>query len=439
VITYKLSTSFFLSLMLLVLAQCWSPADAKDKSKNKDKEVKHYIRVPVFFVTDRRREAHDKGEGYVNFGTTRQYLGKCGHDPYLGVSYAVIENTHNKPIDGLRKELGWQNVSKHHEGTYSVALICGCTYETAKDRWSEALYKDAMLTPDKEVFIFAPGYMSTFESGIREAARFAYYSERPVVLYSWPSKGKFRGYTADEASIEWSQEHFNDMLHEIIDLGNRSPGIKARLLAHSMGSRLILRAVPIIKGQDVFNEISVVCPDVDDGLVKHYVTTCVTAQGKATVRLYMSRKDKMLALSQLVHGGYKRLGEDHAGLMPTVLKSPYQPASEVCEIELSEATKKRFQTIDFTNMDRGTLGHKIPVHLICSMSQTGQPPEGVELKFQTGGAEDEATKLMHKVAHIGAEEKAAETGYYEVFGPKLRLGSKLPKLNFFAKDWTLKD
>ncbi len=417
-----------------------TPAVKKHHSGAAAKEESGRILIPVFFITDRNREPkHDKCE-YTKFGRLRQYIGRCNHDPHMGVAYAAIDNTRGKAIDAKLTDLGWKHGHAHKEGTSTVNLIDGCTYEEAKDKFYEDVYGKSQLSPDHEILVFAPGYMSTFESGLQEAARFAYYSERPVILYSWPSMGKFRDYTADEASIEWSQEHYNDMIQELMDLGKRPSNVQVRLLAHSMGSRLVVRAAPLTKGNPTFAEISVVCPDIDDGLVKHYMSKCVLNDGRAMVRLYMSRRDRMLKFSQLVHGGYQRFGEDKDITPP----SPYKPASSECSATLSADALKRFQTIDFTEMDEGTLGHKIPVALICSMSRTGKPPENIEFKHKTSAHQDCNPLMMH-VSHLDHVEKENTVGYYEahVIGGKktvvASLHRKLPVLHtFFGKDWTLK-
>jgi esterase/lipase superfamily enzyme len=89
-----------------------------------------------------------------------------------------------------------------------------------------------------------------------------------------------------------------------------------------MGTRLAVRASDRFPGATFCNEVALVCPDVDDGLVGHYMgdaTVLKAGQGAPTVRLYMSRKDKMLGLSQRVHGGYERTGKQKE-LDPKLMK-----------------------------------------------------------------------------------------------------------------------
>lgn len=430
-----------LRITLCLLVLLWlAPLQAQAKKAEAESNTQHLVNIPIFFITDRNREpCHDKAQ-YAKFGLLRQYTGVCNHDPHVGVAYCAIDNNRQKPLTQNLQDLGWMPANKHVEGAFSISLIEQCTYEEAKDKFYEDIYKKAGVGTERDIFVFAPGYMSTFESGLKEAARFAYYAERPVILYSWPSKGKFRAYSADEASIEWSQDHYNDMIAELSDIGKKDPATKIHLIAHSMGARLLLRAIPLIKEKNNFAEVAFVCPDVDDGVVKHYVRQCLSNDSKASIRMYMSHKDEMLKLSQLVHGGYARLGEE-AGL--SVAASPYKKTPQCASMILSPEAMKRFQTIDFTSMDEGTLGHKIPVHLMTSMSLTGHPPGEIEFEHKKKDHED-CSSLMLQISNL-LEQDEASAGYFrvKVAGKKApvigAVKGKLPVLHtMFGKDWTMK-
>jgi hypothetical protein len=403
----------------------------------------HTLSIPVFFITDRNREdCKGKAEPMPKFGRLRQYHGLCSHDPFVGVAQVAIDNHAHKALDEHRAKIGWKAVHKIAEGPQSASLIEGCTYPEAKQRFYDELYKQAVSTPDREVFVFAPGYMSSFESGLKEAARFAYYAERPVLLYSWPSKGKFRDYASDTASVEWSQEHYNEMVDELSAMTKKDPAVSVRLVAHSMGSRLLMRALPLVHKHNTFSEVVFVCPDVDDGVVKHYLLPCLTTKAKTTMRLYMSHKDEMLKISQLVHGGYKRLGEQ-TGF--AIEPSPYKKQKvDSAALAFDPEAVKRFQTIDFTDMDTGTLGHKIPVSLITNMSLAGRPPETIAIERMCRASED-CSATMLDVASLGESQDPSSVAYFKVKpshvgAPVLRaVKRKLPQLNtFFGHDWTMK-
>lgn len=350
--------------------------------------VPKFIRIPVFYVTDRNRVDNGKDKAAVQFGRERMHEGLCEHDPFLGVAYCVIKNLENKPECNSWKNRGWEVSTAKCEGPTGITLLPGKDHIEKTANFYESVYKETSQEPEKELYIFAPGYMSTFESGLRSAARLAYYSERPMLLYSWPSKGKFTEYFADEATVEWSQEHFEDMLNNVGKCAERNPPIGARVYAHSMGGRLILRATPVLKANKAVKEISVICPDVDNGVVKHYANKYFDGKQKIIVRLYESKRDEMLRFSQLVHGGYKRFGEDRQALdslLPAGSDASLT-ASDITDMKLETPEEcamtkmlKRVQTIDYTDLDVGTVGHRIPVEVLASLSERGCPGAGLKM------------------------------------------------------------
>lgn len=423
---------------LLIISTGAAPASAKKK----DTEKKEYVTIPVFFVTDRNVEEKD---GKMVFGTDRQYLKSCPHDAHLGVAMCVVENNKHKAISAPLASLGWTAAKGPQASTEEITDITDPDYEKAEVKFYTKLNEKVAATPDREAFVFVPGYMSTLESGLTEAARFAYYSERPLVLFSWASGGKVRKYSNDESNIAWSQDHFDHVLtrlSEMRKLAAEKP-FTVRIFAHSMGARLVLAAVPIFKENPAFSEVSLICPDVDDGLFQHYVSKYGQAKGSANFRLYLSHRDKMLAVSKKIHGGHLRLGQ--TSLSDNQGKISHPPdEKEAIPVTLDlRRDDRRFQTLDVTELDRGGVGHKIPVELMCSISQTGRPNEefkvvtsAAQAPVSTGGAD----------SSMSAKAEASYSGYMwvvPIIQPKLSVVNavkeKVPSMRLIkAKDWTIK-
>jgi hypothetical protein len=150
-----------LFLLLLCCAFFALPAQASDCKA---------VRIPVFFVTDRNRE--DKGDdAHVVFGRERKYRGVCKHDPYMGVAYCVVKNIEHKCSSPLWNELGWQTYQDNRrEGMTGIKLTEGADYAEQRTRFFEDFYALSQKMPSPhEVDVFVPGYMSTFESGLRSA------------------------------------------------------------------------------------------------------------------------------------------------------------------------------------------------------------------------------------------------------------------------------
>lgn len=369
-------------------------------------EVPAMIRVPVFFVTDRNLEkSESKNEGAV-FGPHRKYIGDCLHDPFMGCGYCVVKNETGKTLSPELSELGWSAAAaSDKEGETVVQTIDANDFAKVQSAFYSKLRDAAEKTSRKEIVLFAHGYKNTFDAALRTAGRFSYAYETPVVLYSWPSVAKLRSYNSDENNNEWSQEHFNDVGLKLQEICDTEPNLKLRLFAHSMGTRLIVRGMPFLCGKSFVKEVALVCPDVDGGLVKHYARRYLSEKGTTTVRLYMSQRDKALALSQMIHGGYARFGEC-ADSIAGVAKTAFQQgekdsqSSEKTDSWLSEVLTKRMQTIDFTDLDSGVIGHKIPVDLMCSMSNSNVP--GKDLKFvdEKSGARSRASLTLSKLTKL---------------------------------------
>jgi esterase/lipase superfamily enzyme len=393
-----------LIVLLLVFLFCTSAAHADDNAPA-------FIRVPMLFVTDRNQLLPTKLQA-IDFGPHRKYSGECLHDPFMGTAFCVVANVDKKPITPALKALGWEPAApKEKETVTQATLIQADNFTDIQKKFYDKVHEQALLSPDKSIFIFAHGYKYTFHRALFSAARMAYNAERPLILYSWPSVAKLRSYTADENNVEWSQEHFNDVVVRLEKMCADDPSVTLRMYAHSMGNRLIVRACPLLREQKCFTEFNMICPDVDDGLVQHYARKYLSANGTAKIRIYMSQKDKALAFSQLLHGGYTRLGEcaDSFGGMVDFVLGNKDAASDKPDPNMEALlakTKARMQTIDFTAIDLGWMGHSIPAKLICSMSFYGKPCTGLSLVDEESGSRGKTANFFAKLTKVTDKDEA---------------------------------
>ncbi len=199
----------------------------------------------------------------------------------------------------------------------------------AYDQFGQAILDTVKRTGAKEVFIFLHGFNNPFAGSASKAARLAYTLECHVVLYSWPSVGKLLQYSVDACNNEWSQEHFNRLVEELLELKEKY-GLKFDLVAHSMGNRLVIRSSQLVKGKHLFDQVFLVDPDIDAETFVHYIArytiggkqssgtplamaeayaTDQTLQNHAKLRILFSRKDNALPFAELFFGGYTRLGQ----------------------------------------------------------------------------------------------------------------------------------
>lgn len=390
---------------LIVWIACFWGISASAASEASDPNSPKLVRVPVFFVTDRNLVTTKAETGPV-FGGQRKYTTDCKHDPFMGYGYFVIENKSAKQLTGQLIAQGWSAAAEHEKDGFSkIELIKDADFPTIEKQFCAKVQDSALKSKSNDVVVFAHGYNNPFDAALRTAARFSYEYETPAILYSWPSVGKLRSYSSDETNNEWSQEHYNEFISKLEEVCSANPSMHLRVFAHSMGSRLVIRATPFLREKDTVREVAVICPDIDQGLVNHYCYRYLSAKGTANLRVYMSQDDKALVFSQLVHGGYTRLGEcaDALSSMATnifKLQDPTaKPNSEEQKRmdEVKEITKRRLQTIDFTDFDSGLIGHKIPAALMASMSYTNTPGPGLKLVEEASGQRNRGSRVLSRI------------------------------------------
>lgn len=127
------------------------------------KKQVHFIRVPLFFVTDRNLLPNKPNSSAVVFGPHRKYLGDCKHEPYLGTAYCVVENTEDKPLTSELKALGWTEAeAKDKEADYKATILPGDNFISVEKDFFDKVHQEALLTSDKNIFVFAHGYKNSF-------------------------------------------------------------------------------------------------------------------------------------------------------------------------------------------------------------------------------------------------------------------------------------
>ncbi len=373
-----------------------------------------FLKIPVLFITDRNL-APPKGQpDVVDFGAHRKYIGDCQHDCFMGDTYCVVPNIEGKQLTKRLRDLGWAAAKNNEkEGSFKASLLSGDNFKNIEQNFYSKVHEQSLRSADHNVFLFVHGYKNSFKAALYKAAHLAYYAERPMIFYSWPSVSRLQAYSSDENNCEWSQEHFNEVVTKLTALYKADPSFKVRLVTHSMGARLAVRAAPLLREQPWAVELSLVCPDIDDGLVRHYTKRYLSAKGTATIRVYMSHRDQALAISQFFHGGYARLGEcaksfweltTHAGTGGDTGKNDPEL------LALLEKTKHRMQTINFTSIDSGPMGHKVPAKLLCSMSFTNAPPPELKLIPEKLVHRNKISQLISKAMDLTSPEELSIKG-----------------------------
>lgn len=164
------------------------------------------------------------------------------------------------------------------------------------------LFKDQLL-------IFIHGYNVSFDEALLRAAQINFDLEFDGALmpFIWPSQGELSGYQIDEKNAAAAAE---DLVKLLRQLGRHFPGKKVHFIAHSMGNRVLLRALKKLSHnaedwQQLFQNIKLgeiiwAHPDVNRD--EFSAVAKRLADLGASMTLYSTRDDWALWASKLFHG-----------------------------------------------------------------------------------------------------------------------------------------
>jgi esterase/lipase superfamily enzyme len=187
-----------------------------------------------------------------------------------------------------------------------------------------------------DAVVFIHGYRVSFEDAAIRAAQIGadLALGGAMAFFSWPSRGRLLGYTADEATIEASEPQITKFL---VDFAEKSGARAVHVIAHSMGNRGLLRAVQQIASRAAaqtakpLGQIVLAAPDVDTGTFRALAAAYPLVSARTT--LYVSEADLAVRSSRLLHGA------DRIGYVPPI------------------AIVEGIDTINVTGVDLTLLGH----------------------------------------------------------------------------------
>lgn len=297
--------------------QYWLDEDPPQVTKKKS-----YCIVDVFFGTDRKQEA----------GTHPSV--RYGPDKGNGFKYGIAEVS--IPKDHKLGELDspkWWKLEFTTDPEKHVSLL---KVKTESQFAFFKILKNEMLKQNNNAtFIFIHGFNVSFEDSIRRTAQIAHDLQYPgiPVAYSWPSRGSPDpgSYMADSESSEWSFPHLKKFL---VDIKTRTKTKKIHLLAHSMGNRVMTKAIQALETNELkLNQVILAAPDISTRIFRDQIAPKL-AKKAMRYTLYASSKDAALILSAKFQKG-QRLGQSGNNLF--VLKG--------------------IDTIEASNIDTSMLGH----------------------------------------------------------------------------------
>ena len=249
----------------------------------------------VFFATNRNPIV--ERDQLIGFGT------KNSGELSYGVSEVLIPDGHR--MGSIGSPL-WKRLFNKKDDRLRLEHLVSLSDELF---WR--LIKDTAerMTNRADPTIFIHGFNTSFEYAVLRAAQIGHDLGigQGVGLFSWPSKGNFLKYSADETSVESSKY----LLAEFIrDFGRNSPTGRLNVIAHSMGCRCLVGALEQLALSDKaalthINQVILAAADIDNSIMPHQ---CKPAVGSCSrITSYVSDLDQALRFSGWLHN-FPRVG-----------------------------------------------------------------------------------------------------------------------------------
>jgi len=286
------------------------------------------------------RPAPQANEYRVWFGTNRELVGGDANPSFSGRRGKIVTYGHCDvyvPESHKIGELGSNFIDRLVNRTDDRLKLRRTCPLQADSFWLLLRSQLEEVPLDRRhAVVFIHGYNVSFDGAALRAAQIGVdlQIEGAMAFFSWPSKGDFDAYKADEASIEASEPAIADFL---VNFADRTGATGVHIIAHSMGNRGVLRAVDKIardaqrRAGIPFANFILAAPDIDAeaflGLSKAYKSVA------RRTTLYVSERDRALALS---------------GWLSEYPRAGYAPPVTVCD---------GIDTISVTNIDLTVLGH----------------------------------------------------------------------------------
>ena len=223
------------------------------------------------------------------------------------------------------------------------------------------------------LLIFVHGYNNTLEDTLLRLAQIQHDFElsNSSLLFSWPSAGAAGGYVYDRDSVLFARGDFARLLEDL----QRASQRRILILAHSMGSQLVMEALRQLKLEGktaplrAIDGVVMMSPDIDPDVFRKQAKEIGKLPQPFVIMT--TQNDHVLNLAGLVTGRKDRLGR-------------IQSAEEVAGLGVT--------VLDFTSFKNGeNFGHMVPV----------SSPEAIAFLRKLSGGISQSADAFSKYVRLG--------------------------------------
>lgn len=270
----------------------------------------NFVEMRISYATDRLRDT--KNDKAARRDWSRYYSGDTNPDfkDFTFGKVAVTIPTLRRP--GEMKVPGSRFVGQPDPARYFVLREIT---ESSRDVIFQELNAPG-VEKESTLLLFVHGFNVSFSDAALRTAQLAHDLQFPgkVMLYSWPSDGSVTAYWKDEDSSRISTPRFRRLLADLL----ASKVTRIFVVAHSMGTRIVIPAVPTLVAQGVdvskVSELMLAAADFNVIEFKELASDFAKLRRRGTrLTIYAASNDFALQTSRRIHT-FRRLGESDPAL-----------------------------------------------------------------------------------------------------------------------------
>ena len=252
------------------------------------------VRIPLLIATTRRAVAAER-PGF-RFGTTD------ANDLSWGLAQVAV------PSYRVRAEGEIPRAGSEEQPDAARFMFMNSLLPADSVRFLQRVRDDLARTRSRDILVFVHGYNSSFEDAAVRAAQLVADMgfDGTAVVFSWPSQGALSGYVRDQQTARNAGWHLLRLLRDQLPRANPD---RIHVIAHSMGSEVLSKAISLVDPRDSLPRLGQVvfaAPDVDARIFAREILPVVRQRSQG-VTLYASSEDEALRASRVLNGVW-RLG-----------------------------------------------------------------------------------------------------------------------------------